>query len=165
MVIEPIVWRRSIREYSEEPVLEEAIESLVKAAQFAPTAMDRREVEFVITRSQAIKKELAAVLGQDFIKTAPVLILMAADPKTGLLCERDLALASGFIMIQAAALGLGTVWKNIEDGTQKEAVRRILELPAGHVFINIIPVGYPLKELADHGDSDFDAAKIHFEKY
>jgi len=165
MVIEPIVWRRSVREYSEEPVLDEAIESMIKAAQFAPTAMNKREVEFVIVREQYTKEKLCAVLGQDFIKNAPVLVLMAADPKLGLYCEQDLALASGFVMIQAAALGLGTVWKHIEDGEQKESVRRILGLPKDYVFINVIPVGYPATDLPDHNDDDFDVSKIHIERY
>ena len=164
MVIEPIVWRRSVREYSQEPIMEDAIESLIKAAQFAPTAMGANEVEFVVIRKQSVKSELAEVLGQDFVKKAPVLILMAADPKVSPLCERDLAVASGFIMIQAAALGLGTVWKNIGDD-QKVAVRKILNLPSDHVFINIIPVGYPLKELADHSDEDYNANKVHYDNY
>lgn len=165
MVIEPIVWRRSIREYSEEPVLDEAVESLIKAAQFAPTAMNRREIEFVVIRDQKVKDDLRAALEQDFIAKAPVLILMAANPETGMLPDQDIALASGFIMIQAAALGLGTVWKHIADGEQKEVVRKILGLPDNYVFMNIIPVGYPLKDLADHSDSDFDSEKIHFDRY
>lgn len=164
MVIEPIVWRRSVREYSDEPVLDESVESLIKAAQFAPTAMNCRATEFVVIRRAEIKKELAAALGQDFIGKAPVLILMAADPKAATLPEYNLALASGFIMIQAAALGLGTVWKHI-DASQKEVVAKILGLPRKYVFINIIAAGYPLKELADHSDSDFDASRVHFETY
>ncbi len=164
MVIEPIVWRRSVREYSEEPVLDEAIESLVKAAQFAPTAMGRREVEFVIVKKQEVKDELCRILGQDFVAKAPVLILMAADKNASEFAERDLALASGFVMIQAAALGLGTVWKNIADN-QKKAVRAALGLPETHIFINVIPVGYPASDLANHTNADFDPGKIHIDKY
>lgn len=47
MVLKSIVWRRTVREYSDEPVLDESIEDIIKAAQFAPTAMGKREVEFV----------------------------------------------------------------------------------------------------------------------
>jgi nitroreductase len=165
MVIEPIVWRRSVREYSQEPVLDEAVESLIRAAQFSPTAMGRREVEFVVVKKQSVKKELADALGQDFIKKAPVLILMAADPKATMLPEYDLAIASGFIMIQAAALGLGTVWKHIGEGGEREEVRKILGLPKDHLFVNIIPVGYPATDLPDHGDEEFDPGKIHIDKY
>ncbi len=164
MVIEPIVWRRSVRKYSGEPVLDEAIDAIVRAAQFAPTAMNRREVEFVVIKKQSVKDQLYQVLEQDFIKKAPVLILMAANKETSEFAEYDLALASGFVMIQAAALGLGTVWKHIGKD-QREAVRKILNLPKSHVFINVIPVGYPADDLPDHSDAEFDPAKIHADIY
>jgi len=55
MVIQPIIWRRSVRQYSSEPVLAEAIEALIKAAQFAPTALNRREIEFIIIQNKLLK--------------------------------------------------------------------------------------------------------------
>jgi len=70
---------------------------------------------------------LQKVLQQDYIKTAPVLILMAADKKSSKFLEYDLAIASGFIMIQAAALGLGTVWKHIAPN-QRPEIQKILNL-------------------------------------
>jgi len=164
MVIEPIIWRRAIREYSLEPVLEESIIEIVKAAQFAPTAMNKKEIEFIVVKKQAVKDDLCGILEQDFIKKAPVLILPIADAKRALLPETDLAIASGFAMIQAAALGLGTVWKHI-DSAQGKKVRQILAIPDNYVFINIIPVGYPKNDLLDHSDAEFEAGKIHEDKF
>ena len=164
MVIEPIIWRRAVREYSAEPVLDESIVDIIKAVQFAPTAMNKRAVEFIVIKKQGLKNDLFEVLKQDFIKKAPVLLLLVADVKTAGLPEPDLAIASGFAMIEAASLGLGTAWKHI-DASQKEDIRKILAIPKNYTFINIIPIGYPKDDLPDHSDSEFDPKKIHLDKF
>jgi nitroreductase len=164
MVIEPIIWRRSIREYSDEPILDESIEEIIKAAQFAPTAVNKRAVEFVVVKAQSVKKSLSGILKQDFISKAPVLLVPVCNVKAAVLPEADLAIASAFIMIQAAALGLGTVWKHVDQG-QREAVGKALGLPKDYILVNLIPLGYPLNELADHSDAEFDRKKIHFDKF
>lgn len=163
MVIEPIVWRRSVREYSEEPVLEEAVESIIRAAQFAPTAHGTRQVEFVIIKDQKIKDSLCEVLGQDFIKKAPVLIVPVAEEESDFKVA-DISVATAFMMIQAAALGLGTVWKNVDIQQGKDCAK-IIGLPQAKSIINMMPVGYPATDLPDHGENDFDPGKIHFDQY
>lgn len=162
MVIEPIIWRRSIREYSDEPVLDESIEEIVKAAQFAPTAMNKKAVEFIIVKEKTVKEQLFGILQQDFIKEAPVLIVPICAASASALPQTDLAVASAFMMIQAADMGLGTVWKHVDLG-QASAVCKVLGLPKDYVLINVIPVGYPLRELPDHNDAEFSRSKIHKE--
>ncbi|MFA6376370.1 MAG: nitroreductase family protein [Candidatus Paceibacterota bacterium] len=164
MVIQPIIWRRAIREYSDEPVLDESIIEIIKAAQFAPTAMGKKAVEFIVVKKQAVKDGLYEILEQDFIKKAPVLIIPIADPGRAVLPQTDLAVAGGFAMIQAAALGLGSVWKHVDE-KQGKKVRKILEIPENYVLINIIPVGYPKNDLPDHDDGEFEAGKIHHDKF
>jgi len=164
MVIQPIVWRRAIREYSAEPVLDESIIEIIKAAQFAPTAMNKRAVEFIIVKKQIVKDALCEILEQDFIKKAPVLLIPIADSDCAILPQTDIAIASGFAMIQAAALGLGTVWKHIDD-KQGKKVRKIMEIPESYSLINIIPVGYPKDDLPDHDNSEFEPGKIRQDKF
>jgi nitroreductase len=164
MVIEPIIWRRSIREYSDEPVLDNAIEDLVRAARFAPKAMGNEAMEVLIIKKQQIKDDLREILEQDFIAKAPILLVLTSDTRKTAFSDYDLAAASGFAMIQAAALGLGTVWKHIGDD-KKEAVRKVLELPEEYNFINIIPVGFPLNDLPDHSDKELNTMKVHRDKW
>lgn len=164
MVIEPIIWRRAVREYSDEPVLDESIKEIIKAAQFAPTAHNKRAVEFVVVRDRVAKNRLFEFLPQDFIKKAPVILVPVCDDKMAVIPETDLALASAFIMIQAAELGLGTVWKHVDEKAAL-GVCKILGLPKNYILINVIPLGYPLNEMSDHGDDEFDLGKIHNEKF
>jgi nitroreductase len=160
MVIEPIMVRRSIREYSDEPVLEGAIEDLIRAAKFAPSAMGNKAIEAIVIKKQSVKDDLQKVLEQDFIGKAPVLLLFVSDTDKSIFSDFDLAIASGFAMVQASSLGLGTVWKNV-GLDKKKSVRKIIGIPENFNFINIIPVGYPLNDLADHSDDEIDFKKIH----
>jgi len=164
MVIEPIIWRRSVRQYSEEPVLDESVNDIIKAAHFAPSAMGKHAIEFVVIKDEAAKEGLSRIIGQDPVASAPVLLLLVVNADISPMPEHDLAVGSSFAMVQAAAMGLGTAWIHIEKDQKKE-IRKILDIPENYDFINIIPIGYPKDELLDHSDNDFDRGKIHSEKF
>jgi nitroreductase len=73
---------------------------------------------------------------------------------------QDISVATENMFLQAAALGLGTVWKNLRS-EHIEPVKKALGLAENHVVINIIPVGYPKTKPAPHTDKEFDTNKIH----
>ena len=154
-----------MREFAEEPVLEQSVEDVIKAAQFAPTARDNRAVEFIVVRDQAIKDRLSEAAGQDFVQKAPIILVLASDANKSVLPEFDLALATGFAMIQASELQLGTVWKNIPACVQANKVREILQIPDNFKFINLLPLGYPLNEPLQHTEAEFEKSKIHYETW
>lgn len=164
MLIKEIKNRRTVREYSDREVLEEDIVEIIKAGQFAPTARHNQAVEFVVIRNQETKDKIFEVAGQDFIKQAKVLIIMATDPAKSMCPLQDLSVASENMFLQATALGLGTVWKNLQpDWADK--VKKLLNIPGNYEVANIIPVGHPKEQPAPHGDADFDPKKIHREKW
>lgn len=162
--MEPIIWRRSVREYSDEPVLDESITDIIKAAQFAPSGRGSHAVEFIIIKDQKIKDRIFEVLPQESLRAAPVLILPFCLAGKAVLPRADLAVASSFAILQAAALGLGTVWVHIDE-KQKNGVAKAVFLPPDCEMANIIPVGYPKNELPDHDEDGFDPKKIHRERF
>ena len=164
MILKEIRLRRSIRNYKKDIVPDELIAELIKAAQFAPNSHHNRSWEFMIIKNADTKNTLYDLLGQGYLKAAPVLILPLIDTTRSLRPVQDLSLASGNIFIQATSVGLGTVWKNIPDGKRAE-IKRLLKIPEDFLFINIIPVGYPNTIRKPHIDNDFDIKKIHFEKW
>ena len=161
-VLEAIKNRRAVREYSKKPVSDTVIEEVIKAAQFAPTGRDNKAVQFVVVREKATKEKLFLLLDQEYVRDAPALIV-AVTPESGLAIQ-DLSIASQTIFLQAASLGLGTVWKNVNPQKAPEA-KAILGIPANFVLVNLIPIGYPNSAPAPHSDSDFDGKKIHLEKW
>jgi nitroreductase len=164
MILEAIKKRRSFRTYKRETVSNEALSEIIKAAQFAPTSMGNASVEFILVKDQVIKDAIFKVVDQEYIKEAPVLIVPVISKEKSGLPIQDLSLASAFIFLQAAELGLGTVWKHMmPDWAPK--VKEILNLPAEYELTNIIPVGYAKEEKPVHSDEEFSEEKIHFEKW
>jgi SagB-type dehydrogenase family enzyme len=90
-----------------------------------------------------------AAAGQDFIREAPVNIIIAADKRGtegryGRRAERYVFMEAGHVAqnihLQAVAIGLGSVPVGAFDD---ERVHTVLQLPEEQWPLYIIPVGYP----------------------
>ena len=165
-IIDPILKRRSIREYKKDPVSDEDIKEVIKAGEFAPTAVNNKGVEFLVIKSEKGRNDLYDIIEpkQDFIKSAPVLIIPVISAKKSVLPTQDLSVASENILIQATAMVLGTVWRNI-DVKVAEKIKEYLNIPADYILINLIPFGYIEDQPQAHTDKDFSEEKIHYEAW
>lgn len=163
MIIKEIINRRSIRSYTSEPVSDEQINEIIKAAQFAPTANHHCAVEFVVVKG-ANKNAIFDILKKDFIKDAAILIVPILEKSKSVAPVQDLSIASEHMMLQATALGLGSVWKNLDE-TWAAEVKKILGIPEGHLIINLIPIGHIKTPVMPHTDAEFSETKIHSEQW
>jgi nitroreductase len=164
MIIKEIINRRSVRDYKPDEVNEEDIVEIIKAGQFAPTAKHNQTVEFIIVKNQETKEKIFGIVGQEYVKEAPVLIIPVIDTTKSVLPIQDLSVASENMFLQATALDLGSVWKNLDPAWQ-EKIKKLLGLPENFMAINIIPVGHPRNKTKPHDEKDFSAKKIHREKW
>ncbi|MEI7621761.1 MAG: nitroreductase family protein [Candidatus Moraniibacteriota bacterium] len=162
MLLKAIQNRRSFRIYKSEPVSDELVSDVIKAAQFAPTAHDKRAIEFVVIRDQATKDAIFAIVDQEYVKEAPVLVAPVATDQATLPVE-DLSVASAQMFLQATELGLGSVWKHLS--AKEDEVKKILGVPQNFRMINLIPLGFPNEEKPPHSDEEFISEKIHQEKW
>lgn len=71
--------RRSIRNFKPEPVSDEAISELLKAARLAPSGSNIQPWRFIIIRSPEMKEKLKAATVFRFVSKAPVVIACCAD--------------------------------------------------------------------------------------
>ncbi|MDD5251576.1 MAG: nitroreductase family protein [Patescibacteria group bacterium] len=164
MLIDAISRRRSIRDFSDVSVSDEEIGELLRAAMYAPTSRNNRAVEFIVVRDAATKEDLFQVVGQDFIRQAPILVIPVTDPSKTHQPIQDISIASAFIMLQATAMGLGTVWKHLQP-EWVEAVKRRLGIPESMTVINLLPVGRPAEVPEPHRPEEHDPQRIHPEKW
>ncbi|MFQ6068328.1 MAG: nitroreductase family protein [Candidatus Bathyarchaeia archaeon] len=161
-VLENISRRRSIRRFKPKPVSRKAINQIVEAAQRAPTACGMQTYSFILITNQQIRKEIYNAIGeQQWMKQAPVWIMICADmtrqlqlfkllrvetrfgPLSMLLSAViDAALAAENMVIAADALGLGSVFIGSVWGNLK-GVAKILKLPKSVLPIVLICLGYP----------------------
>ena len=144
--------RYSVRNFDrDEDVPPEAVERLLSAAIWAPSAGNRQPWHFYVVRDPAVRSELAvAAYGQDFISQAPVAIVVCADPEQSaaryaqrgreLYCVQDTAAAAEHILLAAVALGFGGCWVGAFDESRAAAA---LDLPPQHRPLAILPIGKP----------------------
>lgn len=150
-VFEAIRNRRSVRAYTGEDVSDEAVERLIDAARHAPSAGNIQPWEFVVVRSEKVKRRLsAAAVDEPMIREAPVVVVVCADEgRSGLgygsrgrtlYCLQDTAAAIQNMLLAAYALGLGACWIG---AFYEEEVREVLRVPSGVRPVAIVPVGHP----------------------
>lgn len=171
-MLEIIKKRRSVRDYQKKEVEEEKINEILKAAMFAPSAHHRRPWEFVVVQnSETIKKLSEATNWSDFIRKAPLVIVLCANEKYDPCWVEDLSIAGAHIYLETVNQGLGTCWVEIRGGKGRggkdaeEYVKNMLTIPSSVRVLCLMPIGYPAEKKEEHKESEFETKKIHKEKW
>jgi len=149
--LEAIHTRRSIRKYSDQPVTEEDLRTLLSAAMAAPSAGNQQPWQFVVVRD---KKLLAAIPNihpyAGMAPKAPLGILVCGDTRNEKYAGYwvlDCAAAVQNLLLAAHALGLGAVWTGVYPTQDRvEAFARLFKTPTGVHPHSFIPVGHPAEE-------------------
>lgn len=142
--------RHSIRTFATQAVDRQSMDAIFDAARLAPSAGDLQSYAILRIEGADAKSALAvAAHGQDFIATAPVVLVVLADTArsarkygergSGLFCLQDATIAAAYVQLAAAALGLGSCWVGAFD---EAAVARLLRAPPGLRPVAILPIGH-----------------------
>lgn len=148
--IKAIENRRSIRKFKKRGISKSDIEILLHSAQMAPSAGNLQAREFIIVSLEEGKKDLArAALNQEFIREAPVVIVICANmtrsepryrTRSALYAIQDATASVMNILLAAHSLDLGACWVGAFD---ERRVSSLLNLPEHVRPIALVPVGYP----------------------
>ena len=145
--IENILTRRSVRHFGPNPVPDEELQLLLRAAMHAPSAGNSQPWHFVVVTDRAVLNEVPKFhTSAEFIVEVPVAILICADenvarPGRWLL---DCSAAAENMLLAAHARGLGACWIGIQpDPLRIEGAMRLFGLPATVLPLCLIAVGYP----------------------
>ena len=120
----------------------------------SPTGHSARGWQFVVVSDRNTLNQLAATksAGADFLKEAPVAVVVAYDATSSDVWVEDASIAAVTMQYQATELGLGSCWSQIRlrtdaDGrSASEAVKSLLSLPETWEVECIIAFGYPAIE-------------------
>lgn len=153
-VIAAIEERSSIRNFTSEDIPDATIGRLLEAARRAPSAGNIQPWQFVVVRNAELRKSLAMyAYDQDFIRGAPVLIVVCAEPERSgerygkrgseLYCLQDTAAATENLLLAATGYGLGSCWVGAFD---EEGVRSLLNLDKDKRPVAIVALGHPAED-------------------
>ena len=163
-VFEALLTRRSIRKYTQEPVSDEDLERILRAAMSAPSAHNSRPWHFVVVRDAAQRRAIAerhpyARMAAE----APVVIVVCADPgemKESGFWQQDCAAALENILLAARGLNLGTVWCGMHPVEERvEPVRALLGIPARIHILGLVVMGHPAQPFVEA--DRYTETKIH----
>jgi nitroreductase len=137
--------RRNVRDYTSDPVPEDALSRIAEAGWRAPSASNRQHWDFVIVTDPAQLAELATVWrGAGHIARAAAAIALVLpeppDDRTGVIDQYDLGQATYAMMLAATDLGIGTGHSAVGD---QDRAREILGVPGTHQVAYLLGVGYP----------------------
>ena len=148
--------RRSVREFTNEPVPNEKLRRVLEAARLAPSASNHQAWKFVVVKDSNKRKALAqAANNQTFVGQAP--IMTCGIPSYAV----DLAIAMEHIVLTAVDEGLGTCWIG---AFSQENARRILDIPDKYKVVTVMPIGYPARETATRSRKPFEEV-VCYEKF
>jgi len=146
-IIEEIVNRRSIREYSQKTIEPEKLERILATARLAPTARNQQDWKLILVKNPDIKEKLVDLASphQQFLKGAPIIIVACAlNPAYVLRCGHpayliDLAIVLDHVALQAVREGLGTCWiGSFDEGKAKN----VLNIPDPVRIVELMSLGY-----------------------
>jgi nitroreductase len=141
--------RFSCRKFTSAGVEPCDIDQILQAAIAAPTAMNKQPLHVWVVKSpEALLKLKEAT---QYTYDAPVVFMVGCDPskawvrkydgKNG--AEVDAAIVGTHIMMEAADLGLGSVWVGSFDPAK---IKTLFPQTAGYEMVALFPVGHPAVE-------------------
>lgn len=166
--LEAIMGRRSIRQYTGEPVSDEDVETLLRAAMAAPSAHNGQPWRFVVVRDRAQLERLAVCTPfARSLATADVGIVVCTEKKIGPYAGFwviDCAAAIENLLVAAHALGLGALWMGVHPiAPFGAAVRGVIGAPRGIAVHSMVAVGRPAKDKPPA--ERYDEAFVHRERW
>ena len=145
-ILEAIYNRRSIREYTSDPVSPDDLKAIVKAGSWAPSGLNNQPWRFILISDSNIKLALSdQTRYAHIIKAAPALIAVYLDKREMYDTVKDHQAAGACIqnmLLAAEALKLGAVWLG-EILNNKGEVNRILDLEDNYDLMAVLAVGSP----------------------
>lgn len=165
--------RRSVRKFKRQPVEGEKVAQLSEALLRAPTSRNMQPGEFVLVDDPLILQQLASAKehGTDFFATAPLAIVIAADPQISTVWIEDSSIAAIIVQLAAERLGLKSCWAQLrlrehnDDLSASEYVRRLVGLPEQIEVPIVIAIGYSAEDKMGHPRGSLSDKKIHYNQF
>lgn len=181
VVLQNILSRKSVRNYTGEKVSDEQVNTLLKAAMAAPTAVNRQPWSFVVVNDQeTIARVFEGNMNMRYFQSAGTVIVVCGEstysmvPRSqagaepvqveNVFWQQDCSAATENLLLMAEAMGLGAVWTAAyPDASRYEKVQAELGLPENVLPLCMIAVGCPTGE--DQPKDKWKPEKIHYNRW
>lgn len=165
--------RRSHRKFTDQELDAEDVKLILRAALMSPTSKSVRAWQFVVVDDKHDLEKLADAkdLGSQFLKDAPLAIVVLGDPVQNDCWVEDGSIAAISMQYQAEDLGLGSCWiqmrgRGLTDGTPADIViRGILDIPENFNVLCIVAFGHKADERKPQNEDKLKWENVHVDKF
>lgn len=173
MFLDLIRQRRSVRRYTSQPIDRETRKKLMEAALRAPSSRSFNPWQFIVVDDSDTLEKLSKSKphGASFLKNAPMGIVVCADATASDVWVEDCSIASVFIHLAAASLGLGSCWIQIRKRDHDQTmsadtyIKDLLGVPDNLMIESIIAIGYPDEEKPGHANDKLEHDKVFLNRF
>lgn len=169
-LLDMMLKRRSVREYSGEKVPMESLNLIIEAGLAAPSSRGRKSCELIVVRD---KQTLISLSGcrkgaARMLAGADACIVVLGDEELSDVWTEDCSIAMASMHLMASSLGVGSCWIQgrlrealIPDTTAEDYVRGILKFPSTLRLEAILSLGMPAEEPEPHSPEELPFEKVH----
>lgn len=154
-VISNLLTRRSVRAFTEKRIPNDDLKTILKAALYAPSGMNRQTWQFTAVTNREKIQMLADAIGKELRREnynfyLPDVLIIPSNERESRWGREDNACALENIFLAAHALGIGSVWINqlqgICDVPEIRALLHKFGIPENHVVYGMAALGYAKEE-------------------
>lgn len=165
--------RRSIRKFTEQPLEQDEVVALMRAALMCPSSKSTRGWEFVLVEDKTMLHELAGCrkMGAELLEGAALAIVVLGNPDVSDVWVEDASIAAFAIQLQAEDLGLGSCWVQVRNRVDAEGVstderiHELLNIPENLRILNIVAVGHKALPRNPQNEDKLMWEKLHIGQF
>ena len=166
-----IMTRVSVREFTGEKISEAQLDTLLRAAMAAPSAINKQPWAFIVVTDEEKIAQLGEALPYSRCSNHPaVAIIPCGDLTKAIPGEmanfwiNDVSAATENLLLAAHAMGLGAVWTGLHpDMNRARLVQEMLGLPEHIIPLCVVPVGIPAEQ--PEVKDKFKPENIHYNQW
>jgi nitroreductase len=167
-VQEALLNRRSIRKYKDQKISKENLDKILRAAMYAPSAMNLHAWQFIVVDNKDVLIEtIKSIPYAEMLRQSAMAIIVCGDSsveKNESWLLQNCSAAIQNILLSSHGLGIGSCWiaiHGMEDVYQ--SIKAQFALPENIVPVSLISLGYPDEVLK--AEERFKKDKIHYNKW
>lgn len=166
--LDAIMTRRSIRRFTEEPATGEQIETVLRAAQAAPSAGNQQPWRFIVlTERETLAAAAATSPYARMLADAAFGIVVCgdtADLKHEVMWQQDCSAAVENALLAAHAIGLGGVWLGYYPKMERvDPLKKLLGIPEHVEPLAVLAIGHPAEQKPP--SDRYDPSFVHNERW
>lgn len=165
--LETLFTRRSIRKYTDQPIGDAEVETMLKAAMLAPSANNKQPWHFIVVAQPERLKVIAGMHPYARMAAQARLAVVVCGDAAGSpdYWVQDCAAATENLMLAARAIGIGSVWCGLHPREERKTpFKEYFTIPDGIEPFAVVVLGYPDQPFTE-ADNRLRPDRIHRDQW